>query len=97
VGNWQWTAGTGSDAAPYFRIFNPVTQSKRFDPDGDYIRRWVPELAGVPARWIHAPWEAPPLELAAAGVIVGDTYPAPIVDHAVARERTLDAYQRALG
>jgi deoxyribodipyrimidine photo-lyase len=97
VGNWQWTAGTGADAAPYFRIFNPVTQSKRFDPDGEYIRRWVPELAGVPARWIHAPWEAPPLELAAAGVIVGDTYPAPIVDHATARQRTLDAYQRALG
>ncbi len=97
VGNWQWTAGTGADAAPYFRIFNPVTQSERFDPNGAYIRRWIPELGQVPTRWIHAPWEAPPLDLAEAGVILGDTYPAPIVDHAAARERTLDAYKRALG
>ncbi len=97
VGNWQWTAGTGADAAPYFRIFNPVSQSKKFDPDGDYIRRWVPELADVETKHIHAPWEAPPLELAAADVVIGDTYPAPIVDHAEARERTLEAYKRALG
>ncbi len=93
AGNWQWVAGTGPDAAPYFRIFNPVTQSRRFDPDGDYIRRWVPELADVPTQWIHAPWEAPPLELAAAGVVLGDDYPAPIVDHAAARDRALAAYQ----
>ncbi len=97
VGNWQWAAGTGADAAPYFRIFNPVTQSKKFDPDGDYIRRWVPELIEVAAPHIHAPWDAPPLELAAAGVILGDTYPHPIVDHALARERTLARYQRGLG
>lgn len=96
VGNWQWTAGTGADAAPYFRIFNPVTQSQRFDPDGGYIRRWIPELTDVPNRWIHAPWLAAPLDLAEAGVILGDSYPAPIVDHALARERTLDAYKRAL-
>jgi deoxyribodipyrimidine photo-lyase len=92
VGNWQWAAGTGPDAAPYFRIFNPVTQSRRFDPDGTYIRRWVPELADVPAEWIHAPWDAPPLDLAAAGVVLGDGYPAPIVEHGAARERALAAY-----
>jgi len=97
VGNWQWAAGTGADAAPYFRIFNPVTQSKRFDPDGDYIRRWVPELAQVATAHIHAPWDAAPLELAAAGVFLGDTYPDPIVDHSFARERALARYQRGLG
>lgn len=96
VGNWQWAAGTGHDAAPYFRIFNPVSQSERFDPDGTYIRRWVPELAGVDANAIHAPWEAAPLDLAAAGVVLGDTYPAPIVDHKDARDRTLAAYKAAV-
>lgn len=96
VGNWQWTAGTGADAAPYFRIFNPVTQSKRFDPNGDYIRRWVPELEMVPAPVIHAPWEAGPLDLAMWGVTIGEDYPAPIVDHAAARHRALDTYKRAL-
>jgi deoxyribodipyrimidine photo-lyase len=95
VGNWQWVAGTGADAAPYFRIFNPVTQGRKFDPDGDYVRRWVPELADAPAEWIHAPWEAGPLDLAAAGVVLGDDYPDPIVDHAEARERTLAAYGEA--
>ena len=97
VGNWQWAAGTGADAAPYFRIFNPVTQSKKFDPSGDYIRRWVPELAQVASDHIHAPWDAPPLELAASGVVLGDTYPDPIVDHAFARERALARYQAGLG
>ncbi len=96
VGNWQWVAGTGADAAPYFRIFNPVTQSKRFDPDGAYIRRWIPELSEVPAPAIHTPWNAGPLELATWGVSLGDTYPKPIVDHAEARVRTLDVYKRAL-
>ncbi|MFP5333011.1 MAG: cryptochrome/photolyase family protein [Acidimicrobiia bacterium] len=79
VGNWQWVAGTGADAAPYFRIFNPVAQSEKFDPDGGYIRRWVPELARVPRRWIHSPWEAPSLDLVEWGA---EEYPPPIVDHA---------------
>ncbi|MDH3470183.1 MAG: DNA photolyase family protein [Acidimicrobiia bacterium] len=95
VGNWQWTAGTGADAAPYFRIFNPVLQSAKFDPDGDYIRRFVPELTGLTAPTIHAPWEHGPAELASANVILGETYPYPIVDHAEAREETLAAYAKA--
>ncbi len=95
VGNWQWAAGTGPDAAPYFRIFNPITQSKKFDARGDYIRRWVPELVGMPTAGIHAPWLLPPLELAQLGVSLGDTYPHPIVDHAEARVRTLEAYALA--
>lgn len=86
---WQWSTGCGVDAQPYFRIFHPVTQGERFDPQGDYVRRWVPELAGLPAKWIHSPWKAPPLELASAGVRMGKTYPAPIVDHKEARERFL--------
>ena len=97
VGNWQWVAGTGADAAPYFRIFNPLTQGRKFDPDGRYIRRWVPELSNLTAGHIHAPWLAGPLDLAAAGVVLNDTYPAPIVDHSAARLRTLDAYRKARG
>lgn len=97
AGNWQWVAGTGTDAAPYFRIFNPISQSKKFDASGEYIRRWVPELASLDNKSIHAPWEAGPIELAAAGVYLGDTYPEPIVDHAFARDRTLNAYKTALG
>jgi len=89
---WQWTAGCGADAAPYFRIFNPVTQGMKFDPDGAYVRRWVPELACMPSAWIHRPWEAPQEVLAASGVVLGDTYPNPIVDHAIARQRALQAY-----
>ncbi|MFO0963307.1 MAG: deoxyribodipyrimidine photo-lyase [Phycisphaerales bacterium] len=88
---WQWASGCGADAAPYFRIFNPVTQGEKFDPQGAYVKRWVPELAALPAACLHAPWEAPPLALAAAGVELGRTYPAPIVDHAAARARALAA------
>jgi deoxyribodipyrimidine photo-lyase len=85
-GGWQWTAGTGTDAAPYFRIFNPILQSKKFDPHGEYIRHWVPQLAHVSGDDIHAPWENPDLKL---------DYPAPIVDHSAAREHTLAAYKAA--
>lgn len=97
VGNWQWAAGCGTDAAPYFRVFNPWTQSRKFDEDGDYIRRWVPELAALDKKTIHEPASAPPLELAAAHVTLGDTYPFPIVDHAFARDRALATYKAALG
>lgn len=90
--SWQWIAGSGADAAPYFRIFNPVTQGEKFDADGDYVRRWVPELKDLPNKFLHKPWEASPLELQAAGVTLGKTYPKPIVDHAAARQRALDAF-----
>ena len=86
---WQWVAGSGADAAPYFRIFNPVIQGERFDPNGDYIRRWIPELAQLPAAWIHQPWNAPETVLSEAGVKLGVTYPLPIVAHEFARERAL--------
>jgi len=92
-GGWQWTAGTGTDAAPYFRIFNPILQGKKFDPMGVYVRRWVPELASVPDRYIHTPWEMSPLEQSGVNMIIGRDYPQPIVDHASARERTLKAYK----
>jgi deoxyribodipyrimidine photo-lyase len=90
--NWQWVAGCGADAAPYFRIFNPVRQSERFDPEGDYVRRYVPELAELPARWIHEPHRAPRDVLDRAGVRLGDTFPRPIVDLAMGRRRALAAY-----
>ena len=89
--SWQWVAGSGADAAPFFRIFNPVTQSRKFDPEGGYLRRWLPELAKLPTAAIHAPWEADPGTLATAGVHLGETYPRPIVDHAAARARALAA------
>ena len=92
---WQWTAGCGADAAPYFRIFNPISQGEKFDPKGDYIRRWVPELSGLPPDWIHRPWEAPPEVLGRAGVSLGRSYPRPLVDHATARKLALDAYAEA--
>ena len=91
-GGWQWTAGTGTDAAPYFRIFNPVNQSQKFDPAGDYIRRWVPELAHVPTRYIHVPWEMPLAEQRATGCFIGQTYPTPLIDRRQTRGRTLEAY-----
>ncbi len=90
---WQWVAGSGADAAPYFRIFNPVTQGEKFDPKGDYVRRWVPELSGLPGDTIHRPWEAPADLLAQAKVTLGSTYPKPIVDHKAARARALAAYE----
>jgi deoxyribodipyrimidine photo-lyase len=96
AGNWQWVAGTGPDAAPYFRVFNPTSQAIKFDPQGDYIRRWVPELTRLRQSDIHEPHAADPAQLAADGVILGETYPLPIVDHRQARLRTLDAYKRAL-
>lgn len=89
---WQWTAGSGPDAAPYFRIFNPVLQGEKFDPQGDYVKKYVPELSHVPARWIHRPWEAPPSILKDAGVILGKTYPQPVVAHDAARKKALEAY-----
>jgi deoxyribodipyrimidine photo-lyase len=94
-GGWQWTAGTGTDAAPYFRIFNPVLQGKKHDPDGVFVRRWLPELANVPGRYLHGPWEMPADVQREAGCMIGQDYPAPIIDHAWARERTLAAYARA--
>lgn len=90
--SWQWVAGSGADAAPYFRVFNPVLQGEKFDPEGIYVSRWIPELARLPAKLIHQPWEASPMELAAAGVALGKTYPEPIVDHKMARARALAAY-----
>ncbi|MBB5659655.1 cryptochrome/photolyase family protein [Brevundimonas halotolerans] len=91
--NWQWVAGSGADAAPYFRIFNPVSQGTKFDADGEYVRRWVPELKKLPDRWLHSPWEAPAEVRADAGVQLGKTYPRPIVDHAEARDAALAAFK----
>lgn len=96
-GGWQWSASTGCDAQPWFRIFNPVTQSRRFDPRGEYIRRWVPEVAGLSAADIHAPWELSPHEQRACGCVIGEHYPAPIVDHALARVRTLARFAALRG
>ena len=90
--SWQWVAGSGADAAPYFRIFNPTGQSEKFDGEGDYIRKWVPELAKMDNRSIHSPSGAPELVLKAAGVVLGETYPKPIVDHKLARQKAMDAY-----
>ena len=90
---WQWVAGSGADAAPYFRIFNPTAQSQRFDAGGAYLRKWLPELRRLPDKWIHAPWEAPETVLAEAGVGIGETWPRPIVDHREARERALGIYR----
>jgi deoxyribodipyrimidine photo-lyase len=92
VGGWQWVAGSGADASPYFRVFNPTLQSVKFDKAGDYLRRWVPELAQLPDKYLHEPAAAPPEVLQAAGVELGQTYPMPLVEHRFARQRALDAY-----
>ena len=94
---WQWSAGCGCDAQPWFRIFNPVAQGLRFDPDGTYVRRWVPELSGLPGRYIHAPHEAPPDVLRGAGIRIGRDYPRPIVDHDFARKRFIEMARKHLG
>ena len=91
--SWQWVAGSGADAAPYYRIFNPITQGQKFDPAGDFVRQFVPELAMMPTDFIHRPWEAPSHLLARAGVRLGETYPTPIVSHEMARNRALDAFK----
>ena len=92
-GNWQWVAGTGIEAMPYFRIFNPVTQGRKFDPDGSYVRQYVPEVGRLPDRFVHCPWEAPDHVLEGAGLRLGKDYPRPIVDLAGSRERALDAFK----
>ena len=91
--SWQWTAGSGADAAPYFRVFNPISQGQKFDETGDYVRKWCPELKALPDKYLHAPFEADAATLARAGVHLGKTYPKPIVDHPVGRQRALDAYR----
>ena len=90
---WQWVAGSGADASPYFRIFNPITQGQKFDPNGEYVRRWCPELARLPNEFIHAPFNAPPEVLTKAGVALGRTYPWPLVEHSRARNAALAGYQ----
>lgn len=97
VANWQWVAGSGADAQPFFRIFNPVRQAGKFDPAGAYVRRWVPEISRLPNRWLHQPWEAPPNALGEAGIELGRDYPLPMVDHALARQRALRAYRHLRG
>ena len=91
---WQWVAGCGADAAPYFRIFNPVLQGEKFDPQGHYIRRWIPELSQLPTKWIHKPWQCPLNEQRRYGLVLGETYPEPTVDHSLARDRALTAFNQ---
>lgn len=95
VGGWQWTAGTGTDAAPYFRVFNPITQSEKFDPNGDYIRRWLPELAALPNQYLHAPFTMDSGTQRRYGVMLGTDYPFPVVDHSTQREKALQMYAAA--
>ena len=89
---WQWVAGSGADASPYFRIFNPIIQGKKFDPTGEYVKKWVPELSGLGKDQIHTPWEATPMELASAGITLGKNYPDPVISHENGRQAALDAY-----
>jgi deoxyribodipyrimidine photo-lyase len=94
-GGWQWAASVGCDAQPWFRIFNPVTQSEKFDPGGHFIRRYLPELSSVPERYVHTPWTMPAAEQQRAGCVIGSDYPVPVVDHAVQRERALALFRQA--
>ena len=91
-GGWQWASSSGCDAQPYFRIFNPVSQGERFDAEGKFVLRYLPQLAKLPPKFLHAPWTARPVDLAAAGITLGKDYPLPIVDHAQARAETLRRY-----
>ena len=91
--SWQWVAGSGADAAPYFRIFNPILQGKKFDPNGDYVRQWLPEIAKLPTKYIHAPWDSPESVLREAKVVLGETYPEPLLKHECARNSALEAYK----
>ena len=93
--SWQWVAGSGADASPYFRIFNPFTQGEKFDPNGDYVRKYVPELAKLPKKYLNQPWTAPKEMLDKAGVVLGETYPKPVVDHKAARELALAGYKKS--
>ena len=95
--SWQWVAGSGADAAPYFRIFNPVTQGETWDPKGAYVRRWVPELAKLPPGLIHQPWKASAAMLREAGIDPGKSYPQPMVDLGLGRQRALDAFAAIKG
>lgn len=95
VGGWQWAAGVGADAQPFFRVFNPTLQGQRFDPQGDFVRRWLPELARVPDRLVHEPWKMSPAEQRDAGCVIGRDYPAPIIDHHYARDRALQHYRHS--
>jgi deoxyribodipyrimidine photo-lyase len=94
---WQWVAGSGADASPYYRIFNPIIQGEKFDTDGEYVRKFVPELKDMPSSFIHRPWEAPLTVQKSAGVVLGKNYPRPIVDHATARDSALEAYKLTKG
>ncbi len=91
---WQWVAGSGPDASPFFRIFNPILQGEKFDPQGTYVKTYCPELSKLPAKWIHKPWMGPSEVLREAGTVLGDTYPHPIVDHKKMREKALEAFSR---
>jgi deoxyribodipyrimidine photo-lyase len=93
---WQWTAGCGADAAPYFRVFNPILQGKRFDSTGDYVRKWIPEIKKIPNGKIHTPWEVSKEELQNYEIVLGHSYPKPIVDHAEARKVALEAFDRLM-
>ena len=95
--NWQWVAGSGADASPFFRVFNPILQGEKFDPNGDYVCRFVPELRKLPKKYIHRPFEAPKEVLERAGIKLGETYPKPIVNHGEARDKALAAYAHVTG